>query len=124
MKKKERRKTMKVIYVISPYRSKTINGVHENIEVARKAAVKLWRMGFVVLCPHLNSAFMDGVVSDDQFLEAGLELLKRCDGVYLTEVACSEGCRQEEVTARINNIETFTEGDEKALSAWQVKQTN
>ncbi len=34
-----------VAYVAGPYRAETVNGIVENIQRARKAAVELWRMG-------------------------------------------------------------------------------
>jgi len=36
-----------------------------------------------VICPHLNSAFMSGVVDEKQFLEAGLEFVRRADIVVV-----------------------------------------
>lgn len=76
---------MTVVYIAGPYRGKNVNEIHNNIEAARKLAVVYWKIGFAVLCPHLNSAYMDGVVPDEEFLAGGLELLKRCDAVALVE---------------------------------------
>jgi len=88
---------MRVAYVSGPYRSKQgINGVYQHIQLAREVAVRLWRYGYAVLCPHLNSALMDGIVSDLSFLEADLEMLRRCDLVVMvpgwqhSEGACAE----------------------------------
>ncbi len=72
-----------VIYVSGPYRSDSINGIHENIQHAREAAIRLWRAGWIVLCPHLNTAFMDGINTDQMFLQGDLELLRRCDAIYM-----------------------------------------
>lgn len=72
-----------VAYVAGPYRAETVNGIVENIQRARSVALELWRMGYVVICPHLNSALMDGAVTDEVFLEGGLELVRRSDFVVL-----------------------------------------
>lgn len=70
---------MIVVYVAGPYRAPTQKMVLQNIARARDVAAELWRMGFAVVCPHSNSALMDGVCPDDHFLNAYLEILKRCD---------------------------------------------
>ena len=74
---------MKVAYVSGAYRSDCTNGVWENINKARTAAVKLWNKGYAVICPHTNSIFMDGINTDTTFLEGDLEILKRCDVIYM-----------------------------------------
>lgn len=48
---------MRVAYVSGPYRAQTILGVMRNIWRARKVAIKLWKAGYAVICPHLNTAF-------------------------------------------------------------------
>jgi len=74
---------VKVVYVIGPYRAKTVNEILHNIYEARRVAEELWRKGYAVICPHLNSAFMDGHVPDEVFLKADQEILGRCDGFAL-----------------------------------------
>lgn len=75
----------KLIYIIGPYRSTTIRGVVENIRRAEEAAIRLWKLGAAPICPHMNSALMDGIVPDEEFLAGGIEIMKRCDAVYLCE---------------------------------------
>lgn len=72
-----------VMYVAGPYRAETINEITENIQNARKVATILWKAGFAVICPHMNSAFMDGACEDETFLAGGLELVRRSDGLVL-----------------------------------------
>ena len=74
---------MKVVYLAGPYRAKTIHKVVENIRTAEKYAIELWKKGYAVICPHKNSALLDGVVPDDYFLGGDHEILKRCDIVYM-----------------------------------------
>jgi hypothetical protein len=68
-----------VVFISGPYRG----NVEHNIIMARRAAIKLWQQGYAVICPHMNSARMDGECPDDYFLEGDLEILKRCDIIYI-----------------------------------------
>lgn len=76
---------MKVVYVAGPYRSKKgINGIRDNINHAMDVARILWKEGYAVICPHGNTAFMDGKdIKAKVFLDGDLELLKRCDAMVL-----------------------------------------
>jgi len=70
---------MKLVYLAGAYRSSTIHGTVENIRRAEAVAIELWKRGYAVICPHMNSALLDGVVDDSVFLAGGIEMLKRCD---------------------------------------------
>ncbi len=74
---------MKLIYVAGPYRGESENEVFENIMRARSAAVKLWDEGWAVVCPHTNTMFMGSKLGDAVFLEGDLEIVKRCDAIYM-----------------------------------------
>ena len=76
---------MEVIYIIGPYRSSTTYGVKQNIDKAELLAVELWKLGYAIICPHKNSAFLEGVTKDETFLKGGIELLKRSDIAITTE---------------------------------------
>lgn len=76
---------MKVCYVAGPYRAPTMRGIVENIRRAEEVAVELWRMGYAVICPHKNTALLDGAAPDDVWLKGDLELLRRSDLVVLCE---------------------------------------
>ena len=86
---------MEVIFVSGKYRGKTEWEVKQNIYHAEKRARMLWMNGFAVVCPHLNTAFLGG--SDDSiWLEGDLEILKRCDAIYMLDGwEDSEGARKE-----------------------------
>lgn len=66
----------RLVYVAGPYTADSAHEVFNNILRARVAAVELWRADRVPIVPHLNSAFMDGVVSYEKFIEGDLEILR------------------------------------------------
>ena len=68
---------MKIAYIAGPYRAPTVFGLTENIQRAREVAAEFWRMGYAVICPHMNSALMDGVVPDGMFLAGDREFIRR-----------------------------------------------
>lgn len=70
---------MKIAYVIGPYRAKSDYGVYKNIRNAEEVAEELWGLGFAVLCPHRNSAFLSGLVPEENFLRAGEEFARMAD---------------------------------------------
>ena len=87
---------MRVVYIAGNYRSNTVNGIHENIEKARKVAVQYWQYGYAVICPHTNSAYFDGICDDEIFLRGARELLRRSDiVVMLPGWESSEGAKAE-----------------------------
>lgn len=68
-----------VAYLAGPYRAKNGRTVIENIRAAEKIAIKWWKCGFAVICPHLNTAFFDGLAPDELWLQGDLNILTRCD---------------------------------------------
>ena len=105
------------IYIAGPYRAKTESGVLENIARAREAAKLVWKCGGKAFCPHLNTAFMGGVVPDAVFLRADLEWLADCDAVYAVHGwEQSEGAKGEVAEAKRLGIDLIT--DEEVLRVW------
>jgi hypothetical protein len=86
---------MKVVFISGPYRG----NVEHNIIEARKAAAKLWASGYVVICPHLNTANFDYLypeIPDSVWLEGDLEILRRCDAIYMLKgYISSQGAQAE-----------------------------
>lgn len=94
---------MRIIYIAGPYRNESIWGTLQNIRRAEMAALQYWRKGFAVICPHKNSALMDGAqnTSEDTWLNGDLEILSRCDVVVaLPGWKNSAGASQEVEHAR------------------------
>jgi hypothetical protein len=87
---------MKLVFISGPYRAKTGYLRQLNIDEARKHSIHLWQMGFACICPHMNTANFDGLAPDEVWLEGDIEMLRRCDMIYLLpNWEQSEGTRAE-----------------------------
>lgn len=92
---------MKVVYIAGPYRAKTVHGMVCNIRKAEKVALKYWKKGYAVICPHTNTALMDGYLPDEVWLKGDIEIIKRCDVlVAMKGWKYSHGATNEVNTAR------------------------
>ena len=75
---------MKLVFISGPYRANHYDDIEANIKRAGNAALELWKQGFAVLCPHMNTAhFDDAGLTDNMALKGDLELLSRCDAIYM-----------------------------------------
>jgi hypothetical protein len=74
---------VKIAYIAGPYRADTVHGIVENIRRAEAVAIKYWRLGYAVICPHKNTALFDGLMPDSVWLAGAIELLKRCDVIVM-----------------------------------------
>jgi hypothetical protein len=77
---------MKVIYIAGKYRDERGEFyVRCNIREAERAALFVWQFGGVALCPHKNTAGLGGAhgIPDKTWLDGDLELLHRCDAIWL-----------------------------------------
>lgn len=77
---------MKLIYTAGPYSG----DVERNIFIARSYAIRLWGLGYGVICPHTNSAYFDEVgkvmgvtLGYETFMAGDIEMVKRCDAIFL-----------------------------------------
>lgn len=99
---------MKIAYISGPYRSKSMNGIYENVQRARNVAINAWLRGYAVICPHTNTAFMDGIGDDEMFLSGDLEMVRRSDVVIMVHNwELSEGACEEHRMAKDHNKEIF-----------------
>lgn len=73
----------KVVFIAGPYRGKDIFETLTNIRKAEEYAIKYWRKGYAVFCPHKNTALLDGACEDDVWLNGGIEFLRRSDFVVV-----------------------------------------
>lgn len=71
------------VQIIGAYRASTVDDIYENIYYARTYGKLIVTLGYYVYIPHCNTAFMDGVVNDDHWLNMGIDHLKFMDAVFL-----------------------------------------
>lgn len=106
---------MKVAFISGPYRANTPNGVFENIMRARAVALKYWKLGYAVICPHMNTMFMDGACEDEVWLLGDLEIIDRLNGsdciVMMTGWEGSKGAVREYQRAETCGLEVIYESD-------------
>ncbi len=74
----------KFAYIAGPYGHRSDSIIEFNIQRAARFARKYWRLGYTVICPHLNSAHFGGVVQEEYFIEGYLNLLRT--GIFSTLV--------------------------------------
>lgn len=111
---------LKVIYIAGPYRADTEWGVVQNIRKAEQAALFVWRCGGVALCPHKNTALFGGALPDDVWLRGDLELLSRCDAVWMVgEWGESAGAQAELRYAFEHGIPVLY--DEEQVQTWLLR---
>lgn len=89
--------SIKVVYIAGPFRAFNSWDMEQNVREAEGYALRIWRLGeTAVLCPHANTRFFQGVCSDDVWLQGDLEMLRRCDVVFmLPKWEQSEGAKEE-----------------------------
>lgn len=108
---------MTVVYIAGPFRGAHAWAVHQNIERAQAAAYRVWEAGMVALCPHNNTRHFDGTLTDQLWLEGALELMRRCDVVFMVAGwERSAGARAERQRAAACGMQVFDDLD--ALIAW------
>jgi hypothetical protein len=80
----------KVLYVSGKYSD--VRGAwyrDVNIRRAAEVAAELWAMGFAAICPHANTAHMEGVATYQDFIEGDLSIIghpesgRRIDGIVM-----------------------------------------
>lgn len=76
---------MKLIYVAGKYSGKNERDKQDNILKAREAAIKLLKLGWAVITPHLNTCNFDWDMPGYNWLEMDLVILERCDYVFFLE---------------------------------------
>lgn len=74
---------MILVYVAGPYRGNTPWDIECNIHNARTWGRRLVKAGVMPVIPHANTAHFDHQAPDSFFLEATMELMRRCDGVLV-----------------------------------------
>ena len=101
---------MKLIYVCSPCRGippYSVTKTEENIRNARFYCKAILVKGYIPIAPH---AFYQGLLSDDtpeqraKAIEIGLNLLQKCDALWVFGETISEGMKTEIARAKVFGI--------------------
>ena len=115
---------MRVVFIAGPFRGKTAWDVERNIRRAEEVAMRVAELGAMPLCPHTNTRFFDGTLTDDFWLEGTQDLLSRCDAVVLVKNwQLSSGTKTEISLAEYLGIPVFDmDVEENAFARW-LKET-
>jgi len=106
---------VKVIYVAGKYTGGSEWNTYLNIHRAKVAARKLWGEGWVVICPHANTAFFGGPENHEidrlRWLNGDIEILSRCDAIFMLRgFEQSRGAKRELEVAIERGLEVYYEG--------------
>lgn len=87
-----------LIYSAGLYSGTTHSEISDHIDIARRAAIKLWEMGHTVITPHLNTAHfeLDCECGYEDYMRGDFQIIARCDAmVMLPGWTMSKGARRE-----------------------------
>lgn len=117
-------KTNPIIYIAGPYRGRSPQKTNHNIKNAARVAAVLRKAGYVCVVPHLESLYEEKILTEDQWIQHGLSLLKRCDCVVTTciDISSSKGSMLEVSKAEewgilvFYGVDAFFENEEELSS--------
>jgi hypothetical protein len=99
---------VKIIYIAGPFRAPAAWGIEQNIREAERVGLEVARVGAVPLIPHTMYRHFQGACSDDFWLQATSDLLRKSDAVLLLpRWRLSAGARGEERLARTLGLPVF-----------------
>jgi len=98
---------IKLVYIAGPYRAETAWGIENNVRRIEDIGARVAQYGALPIMPHANTRFFHGAFNlPDQFwLDAYLELVRRCDAVFCRDG--SHGTNRELELADSLNIPIF-----------------
>jgi hypothetical protein len=76
---------MKAVFIAGPFRGANAWEVERNIRRAEELAFAVAEAGAMPLCPHTNTRFFDGTLTDEFWLEGTMEMMRRCDAVMMVD---------------------------------------
>jgi hypothetical protein len=104
---------MQIAFISGPYRSDTLHGIHRNVDAAAEVALKYWKLGYAVICPHKNTAFFDGECPDHVWLDGYMAMMHLCDVVVMRQGwEKSQGSRDEHLMAKETGIRIIYDSGE------------
>jgi hypothetical protein len=102
----------KVVYIAGAYSADTLEQQHKNVNHAVEATHRLLCEGYCVFCPIITYGYFDLVydLPYETYLRTDLEILKRCDCIYLlNNWRTSYGARCEKKLAALYGLEVIYE---------------
>ena len=111
---------MKVIYIAGSYRATNAWLVEQNVRRAEEAAhyiISHAAKPVVCLVPHSLGRFFNGTMTAEYWLDATLELMRRCDAVYVLPGSESSAGTRGEV-AEANRLRLPVLISRRAVLTW------
>ena len=120
---------MKLVYICSPLRGDGAFGMstEQNIIRAHEYCAYAADCGVIPLAPHtIFTNYLDDKNPEQrrQGLNMGLELLKRCDEMWIMGGVLSEGMKGEIALAEKENIPRLYVADEMVQANYKIRQSN
>jgi hypothetical protein len=110
-------KYIPLVYIAGPYTAPTDEGIRENIESAWEVGYSVASLEAMPVVPHMNTAHMDDLHDQEWWLAATMELLMRCDAIYMMDNwRESRGATAERARAEQLGIPVFESFD--TLATW------
>jgi hypothetical protein len=101
---------MKLVYIAGKFTALTQAEIHRNVIAAEFAGEDVARLGAMPVIPHKNTENFHGLCTPQFWYEGTLELMRRCDAVYLFshhDYTVSKGVRDEIEEAKRLGIPYF-----------------
>lgn len=96
---------MKIVYIAGKFSGSNTWETECNIRLAEAAAFEVAKLGAMPMCPHANTRFFDGTLTQEFWYQGTLALLFRCDAMLLIEGwQNSRGARAEKSAAELRGI--------------------
>lgn len=110
---------MKVVYVAGPLTGKDMWEVRQNVHLAEDWGMAIAELGGVPLMPTSNTEHFYGTLTPEFWYAATIELLKRCDAIFLIEGwTRSKGAVAEREEAQNLGIPIFDYRDISEFEKW------
>ena len=113
-----------LVYIAGPFRAKTPFLIEENIRSAERIGLKVCEYGAVALIPHTMYRFFQNSLPDDFWLDAGLDLLRKCDAIVMGPgwTTSTGSCREREVAVLLKlPVFDFDKETDRLFPHWVVQ---
>jgi len=114
---------MKLIYIAGPITASTSWGIEQNVRLAEEFALRILKLGAAIYCPHTQFRNYHGELPWEEWIKRDLEVLKRCDALFLLYGwESSKGANAENDFAIKSHLPVFN-NDIHKLQAWLEEET-